>query len=449
MNKISMDSKYSSSLDLARLLRFPDVSDHIPKKKVARKIERTRSSGAASQAKGPLHLRVGAVAESVLRSGHPWLFGQSVRAQSRQGEAGELAVVYDRKDRFLAVGLFDPDSEIRLRVLQTGEARPIDEAFWAERLDLALEKRAGLFDDQTTGFRCVNGESDGWPGLVLDRYEQTLVVKLYTTAWFRWLDQVTNALVIRLRPEWVVLRLSRNIQQMAATRAGKQDGQLLLGASLDAPVIFKETGLQFYADVLRGQKTGFFLDQRENRRSVEKLAQERTVLNLFSFSGGFSLYAARGGARSVTEVDISAHALAAAQRNYALNKSDPRVRNCRREQIQADAFDWLASRTAGQFDLVILDPPSLAKREAERSTALAAYKRLGSLGLRQLKPGGILVACSCSAHVSEQDFFGAIHAAAKASGRRVEQIQKQGQPADHPAAIPEARYLKSIYLRVT
>ncbi len=409
-----------------------------------------------------------------MRSGHPWVFGDSVREQNREGRMGELAVVYDRRDQFLALGLFDPDSPLRVRVLCAGKAEPVDRAFWSARLARSLERRQGLFDDQTTGFRWIHGESDGWPGLVLDRYDRTLVLKLYTAAWLPWVPEILPLITERLQPERILLRLSRGIQERVAEQFQRADGQVLWGHPVAGPVVFRETGLQFEADVVRGQKTGFFLDQRENRRRVEGLAHGRRVLNAFSFSGGFSLYAARGGARSVTDVDISPHALAAAGRNFALNQGLETVRCCHRESVQADVFEWLGepgaaprakpspgsrsraprpnrSSAAGQnlertFDLVILDPPSLAKRESERSGAIAAYGKLASLGIRRLAQAAILVACSCSAHVSADEFFGAVRAAARRSGRGFTEIGTTEQPSDHPAAFAEGHYLKAIYL---
>ncbi len=203
----------------------------------------------------------------------------------------------------------------------------------------------------------------------------------------------------------LVLRLSRNIQQQALDHFGLTDGQILRGPPLSGPVHFLESGLRFEADVLRGQKTGFFLDQRENRRNVEALARGRTVLNLFSYSGGFSLYAARGGAASVSSLDISEHALAGTRRNFALNHSQPTVARCPHDAVQADAFVWLRQESARRFDLIILDPPSLAKREAEKADALAAYGKLIESSIARLNPYGILVAASCSAHVSADEFF--------------------------------------------
>jgi len=395
-----------------------------------------------------LRLRVTAAAESILRSGHPWLFADSVREQNRAGELGELAVIYDRKDEFLAVGLFDPDSPIRVRILHSGKPQTLDPAWWQTRMEQTLAKRKGWFDAQTTGWRCINGESDGWPGLVLDRYEGTLVLKIYTAAWLPRLDELLELLDKNLANERIVLRLSRNIHEVSASRFNKSDGQILRGTALAGPVVFLETGLRFEADVLRGQKTGFFLDQRENRRFVETLARGRTVLNAFSFSGGFSLYAARGGASEVTDLDISAHALASARRNFLLNDSVPGVARCPHDLIQADAFEWLAAAAGRKFDLVVLDPPSLAKRESEREGAIHAYARLAALGIGALKPGGILSAASCSAHVTAAEFFGTVRESAAQSGRKFSEFRTTKHAFDHAAKFKEGEYLKAIYLEL-
>jgi 23S rRNA (cytosine1962-C5)-methyltransferase len=394
-----------------------------------------------------LRLRVTATAETLLRSGHPWLFADSIRAKNRAGEPGDLAVIFDRNDKFLAIGLFDPESPIRVRVLHTGKPATIDTAWWQERLKQTLARREGMFDAQTNGYRCVNGESDGWPGLVLDRYDRTFVLKLYTAAWLRRLDDVVGNIRAALHPQRLVLRLSRNIQSTAKEQDHRHDGQLLLGEKSDGPVTILESGLCFEADVLQGQKTGFFLDQRENRRHVGSLARGRDVLNAFSFSGGFSLYAARGGAKSVTDLDLSEHALAGARSNFALNQAAPGVAACRHDCVRADAFEWLAAKPVRKFDLIVLDPPSLAKREAERARAIGAYRQLNADALRWLAPGGVLVAASCSAHVSTEEFFGAVRQAARETARPFIEWQTTGHPPDHPATFPEAQYLKAIYLR--
>jgi 23S rRNA (cytosine1962-C5)-methyltransferase len=375
------------------------------------------------------------------------VFADSVRELNRPGRAGELAVIYDRQDKFLAIGLFDPESPIRIRVLHTRRPTTIDETWWRTRLDEAVARRKGIIDQSTTACRLIHGESDGWPGLVLDRYDNVLVLKLYTAAWRPHMALIISLLASALSPQCLVLRLSRNVQSMfAADRYS--DGQALIGTAPLEPVVFRESGLRFQADVVSGQKTGFFLDQRENRRAVEQLAAGRTVLNAFSFSGGFSLYAARGGARSVTDLDISAHALASACQNFALNQSEPAIARCRHETIQANAFDWLQENHDRIFDMIILDPPSLAKRETERAGAIRAYEALAAQAATHLARDGILVAASCSAHVSSDEFFGAAQQALTRAGRKFEVIKTSHHAADHPATFPEAAYLKSIFLAV-
>jgi 23S rRNA (cytosine1962-C5)-methyltransferase len=304
-----------------------------------------------------------------------------------------------------------------------------------------------LFDQQTTGYRLINGESDGWPGFVLDRYDSTLVLKLYSVASLARLEEVAGVIESVLRPERLVLRLSRNIQSIAGNRFNMQDGQVLRGSALQESVVFLESGLQFEADVLRGQKTGFFLDQRENRRRVETLARGRRVLNTFSHTGGFSLYAARGGAASVTDLDLSKRALAGAKRNYTLNRSLPDVARCRHESICADAFEWLDQPAVEKFDMIILDPPSLAKRESERAGAIRAYGRLATSGVRLLGKAGVLVAASCSAHVKSEEFFDAVRGAVIGSRRPFKEIARTAHAADHPAAFAEGHYLKCLYLQ--
>lgn len=407
----------------------------------------TRPNAAVPPRPARLRLRVTAAAESQLRGGHPWVYGDSIREQNRSGMPGELAVIFDRKDEFLAVGLYDPDSPIRVRILHAGKPQKIDDLWWAERLRQATGRRHGLFDSQTNGYRLINGESDGWPGMVLDRYDRTLVLKVYTAAWLPRLEGITKLIPPQLKPKHLILRLSRNIQESARRSISMDDGHVLYGDRLEACPTFLETGLRFEADVRHGQKTGFFLDQRENRRAVESLSKGRRVLNAFSFSGGFSLYAARGGAVSVTDLDISAHALAAAKRNFALNNTIPAVVWCRHELVQGDAFDWLGRNKSRQFDLIVLDPPSFAKRETERAGAIRAYERLADLGISHLARGGILVACSCSAHVTAEEFFSAVRRSAAKCGAQFREIKTTRHAPDHPATFREAEYLKAIYLK--
>ncbi len=399
-----------------------------------------------------LRLRVTATAETIIRGGHPWVYSASLREQNRNAVAGELAVIYDRQDKFLALGFFDPDSPIRVRILHAGKPVTLDTAWWRARLTTAVAKRTPeTIGPDTDGYRLINGESDGWPGLVLDRYAGTLVLKLYSAAWLPRLGEISTLIREALSPEHLILRLSRNIQDLAREQGWVDGCEITVAGRPDQAtvptVIFRESGLSFEAEVVQGQKTGFFLDQRDNRRLVETLTQGGDVLNAFSFSGGFSLYAARGGAKSVTDLDISLHALESAKRNFALNQSVPGIAAATHEQIQGDAFQWLATGPERSFDCIVLDPPSLAKRETERASAIQAYARLAASGVGRVRPGGVLLAASCSAHVSAEEFFGAVRSAARSSGRRFTELRTTGHAPDHPATFPEANYLKAIYLR--
>lgn len=383
-------------------------------------------------------------AETAVRRGHPWVYGDSIKSQNREGAVGDLAVVYDRSDRFLGLGLFDPDSPIRVRMLHVGKAISVDRAWWRARMQCCCEARmASLWCETTTGVRMINGESEGFPGLVLDRYDETLVVKLYTAAWLPHWAEIEALIREVFGGRFLVLRMSRNIQQQAKAIWGLEEG--FRGESGMDTVVFLENGIRFEAAVRDGQKTGFFLDQRENRARVEELASGRDVLNVFSFSGAFSVYAARGGAGSVTDLDISAHALASAERNFALNAGDPRIARVTRHQVQADAFKWL-DQDLLRYDLVIVDPPSLAKRESEREGALRAYERLNRRAIASLRPDGILVAASCSAHVSATEFHEVVAMAAAQSRRPWRECWRSAHASDHPASFAEARYLKAICL---
>jgi 23S rRNA (cytosine1962-C5)-methyltransferase len=243
----------------------------------------------------------------------------------------------------------------------------------------------------------------------------------------------------------IVLRLSRNARA-AYEAAGFRDGRNLHGEAAAESVVFREDGIAFHADVVKGQKTGFFLDQRENRRRVGTLSAGGEVLNAFSFSGGFSLHAARGGAVSVTDLDISPHALESARRNFSLNAAAPWVAAARHESVQADAFEWL-EQSPRVFDVVVCDPPSLAKREHERAGAIEAYLRLTTSAIRRVRRGGLLLAASCSAHVSAEEFHEAVLQAVRRSGRAHVEVERTGHAPDHPATFPEAHYLKGAYVR--
>ena len=410
-------------------------------------MEPNRLSRIPEPADRAIAVRITPAAERALRQGHPWLFDQAIRDQSHAGRPGDLAVIFDRRRRFLAVGLYDPHSPIRVRVLQQGEPAAIDRGWFEGRLAAAARVRAPLLQGDTTGYRLVHGENDGLPGLVIDRYDQTSVLKLYTAAWVPHLRHVLPALAAVAPAERLILRFGQAVQTQPHDLHGLRDGTILFGPDLDGPVVFQENGLRFEADPIHGQKTGFFLDQRENRARVEKLAAGKTVLDVFSYTGGFSLYAARGGARAVVSLDASRPALAAAARNFALNQDQGAVVAAKHELLAEDAFQALArlGQSGRRFDLVIIDPPAFAKKQDQVARALMAYGKLTHLGLGVLRSGGTLVLASCSSRVSAQSFFATVNRAAVQAGRPLHEIERTGHPLDHPVGFPEGAYLKCLF----
>lgn len=400
-----------------------------------------------------LAVRVTPDAARRLRAGHPWLFDRSITSVSGAGDhlPGDLAVVFDPKRSFVAVGLYDPASPIRVRILHHGSPAAIDEAWWGARLDGALARRSGLAGSgTTTAYRCIHGENDGFPGLVLDRYASTYVLKLYSTAWLPHLSMLVPLIGERVGWERLVLRLGRGVQRDRGLPEGVADGVTIEGTPPSGLIPFLENGLAFEADVVRGQKTGHFLDQRENRALVRDLARGRTVLDLFACTGGFSVHAAAGGATEVHSVDASSHAIQAAAHNVALNQRLAAVRSCRHTTEVADAFDALerlASRRQ-RFDIVVIDPPSFAPKQSDVRAALRAYRRLTALGADVVQRGGVLVQASCSSRVASDQFFAAVTGVLGESGRSAAELARTGHPADHPIGFPEGAYLKAIAVRL-
>jgi 23S rRNA (cytosine1962-C5)-methyltransferase len=382
-----------------------------------------------------------------VRAGHPWLFDSGISREPDAGDAGSLAVLFDTARKFAGIGLYDPGAPIRVRVLHAGEQLTIDDAWLRQRLSESIERRRELADDPSTdGYRLIHGENDGLPGIVVDRYAGTLVLKLDTAAWLPHVDLLRGLLVDTTGCDNMVLRLSRHI----TPESGPVNGDVLHGDN-PGSIIFSENNIRFEADPVAGQKTGFFLDQRDNRAKVEQLASGHDVLNVFAYTGAFSLYAMRGGARSVISLDISKPALAACQRNIALNQHDPKIAAARHETLAADAFDALAefADSGRRFGMVILDPPSFARRQRDVDGAVAAYRRVARLGTRLLANNGILVAASCSARVTSETFFDTVNGVVKAENRRLIELQRTAHALDHPIGFPEGAYLKCVFGKVT
>jgi 23S rRNA (cytosine1962-C5)-methyltransferase len=395
-------------------------------------------------------LRVTAGALREIRSGTPWVFDRSVTSVSDTAAPGDLAVIFDDQRRFAAIGLWDPNSPVRVKVLHAGAPTTIDADWWRATLGAALDRRESLAADaSTTAYRCVHGENDGLPALVVDRYDTTLVVKLYSASWFAHLTMLIDALVDVLTPERIVLRFGRTVA--AGETFGLADGDTLIGQPPERPVLFRERGLTMEADVVHGQKTGHYLDQRDNRMLVRGIAAGRDVLDVFASTGGFALAAAAGGARSVHLVDQSAPALAAGQRNLAHNLRLREVRECAIHTTVGDAFDVLAALGRGEaerFDLVVLDPPSFASRQSQVDRALRAYAALTRLGVALLRPEGVLVQSSCSSRVTADQFFETVLTAARDAGRPLHETRRTGHAVDHPIGFPQGAYLKAIFAHV-
>ena len=410
-------------------------------------------SNLPTPAESNIAIRVKSAAERALRKGHPWCYESAITHQSRDGAPGDLAVIFDSKRNFLAVGLYDPTSMIRVRILQNRKSARINTDWFAEQLEKAARLRAPLANKpperRTTGYRLVHGENDGLPGLVMDRYADTVVIKLYTPAWIPHLNAVCSALSSIHPAERLILRLSRSLQDQPDLLYGLTDGLILTGPELNGPILFQENGLFFESDPIHGQKTGFFLDQRENRDRVETLSAGKSVLNVFAYTGGFSVYAARGGAREVVSVDLSKPACEAALRNMEHNRQDPAVAAAVHQTIAEDAFVVMSQMKTNheQFDLVIIDPPMFAQNQTQITAAVSAYRRLTQMGLGVLRPGGILVQASCSSRVDAETFFNTIHHTAREIGRPLQELERTSHALDHPITFPEGASLKCLFAK--
>ncbi len=383
-----------------------------------------------------------------IRSGHPWVYDQSITKLSHVGDVGDLAVVFNKDRSFLGIGLFDPDSPIRIKILHAGKPARVDLSFWKRRVETAAERRSALASSvETTGYRCINGENDQMPGLILDRYDSIYVLKLYSAAWIPHVREVLAAIDETYKPSSVVLRLSRLVE--SGQTFGLVDGQTIMGAVVSGPTTFREHGLVFEVDVVNGQKTGHFLDQRENRAQIGRISAESSVLDVFSCTGGFALHAAAGGAKAVTCVDQSEHALDGAKRNFDLNNQVSAVANCDVSTIAGDANHVLAEMISRNrnFDIVVVDPPSFAQRQSSVAGAVHSYQRLAASGIQLVTANGALFQASCSSRVTSEDFEQAVLGAAKRSGRPFHVVDRFGHADDHPVTFSEGAYLKAVLVR--
>ncbi len=386
--------------------------------------------------------------ESLLRR-HPWIFSGAIDYIKAEEESeiaeGALVEVFDHKGAFIARGHYQIGS-IAVRVLSF-EREEIDQAWWNRRLRVALDVRRTLAltdDPSTTCYRLVHGEGDSLPGLVVDIYGSTAVVQCHSVGMYRSRQQIAGA--IRAAYGDRITAIYDKSSQTLPFKAdlGAVDGYLW-GTSDHASQVVLENGEKFWVNWEKGQKTGFFLDQRENRELVKRYARGRTVLNTFCYTGGFSVYALSGGAREVCSVDSSERAVALATENMRLNFGP----DAPHSEVAADAVEYLRD-IGDRYDLIILDPPAFAKHHKVLGNAMQGYKRLNARALSQIRPGGILFTFSCSQAVSKELFRTTVFSAAAIAGRRVRILHQLTQPADHPINIyhPEGEYLTGLVLYV-
>lgn len=381
--------------------------------------------------------------EESLKRFHPWVFSGAILRMDEGIEEGELVKVLTFHREFIAIGHYQIGS-IAVRILSFRDIT-IDQEFWKSRLKAALNMRIaiGIADNPTNNtYRLVHGEGDLLPGLIIDCYGKTAVMQAHSVGMHVERLPICEALrsVMGSRIEHVFYKSETTLPFKA--ELGQQDG-FLYGGSDDNVAI--ENGLKFHVDWLKGQKTGFFVDQRENRTLLEKYAKNRSVLNMFCYTGGFSVYAMRGGAKLVHSVDSSAKAVELTNANIKLNFPS----DARHAAFCDDAFKYLDAHDA-QYDLVVLDPPAFAKHRAALRNALKGYTRLNVKGFERIKPGGILFTFSCSQVVTKENFRNAVFTAAAQAKRKVRILHQLHQPADHPINIyhPEGEYLKGLVLYV-
>lgn len=381
--------------------------------------------------------------EESLKRFHPWVFSGAIQHLPQQMEEGDVVVVCNSEGKFVAIGHYQVGS-IAVRVLSFRDVA-IDESFWQSRLKSALTMRQtiGIADNpENNTYRLVHGEGDLLPGLVIDVYGKTAVMQAHSVGMHCSRHDIAQALVAVMgsRIENIYYKSETTLPFKA--ELGQENG-FIYGGSDDNTAV--ENGLKFYVDWLKGQKTGFFVDQRENRALLEHYAKGRKVLNMFCYTGGFSFYAMRGGALKVHSVDSSAKAIELTKRNVALNFPG----DGRHEAYCEDAFKFL-DQLGNQYDLIILDPPAFAKHRAALHNALKGYIRLNAKAFEKIESGGVLFTFSCSQVVTKENFRNAVFTAAAQAGRKVRILHQLHQPADHPVNIyhPEGEYLKGLVLYV-
>ncbi len=372
---------------------------------------------------------------------HPWIFSGAIDSFSGDIQPGDMAFVYSSQGQFLAQAYFQLENSLSGRVLSFDQ-RPAQEII-REKIQKAWKLRFSMIDmSHTTCFRLINAEEDGLPGLIVDYYDKVLVLQISTSGMQQLCRTVVNILVEEIKPHC--------IYEKSTSRARTQEGLLpqeglLYGEEVSEQIVL-ENGIPFAVSIIDGQKPGFFLDQKEMRRRVGELSKGRKVLNCFSYSGGFSLYALHGGASHVTSVDICSKAAALCQKNSDMGKFSKETHTV----CQEDVFSFLQRESMNSYDLIILDPPAFAKKRQEVEAATHGYRKINQAVLETCKPGTILLTCSCSYFMDMSLFQQVLFQAASGAKREVKILSKHIQSLDHPVSLyhPEGEYLKSLLLWV-
>ncbi|PNQ73067.1 class I SAM-dependent rRNA methyltransferase [Hanstruepera neustonica] len=390
-----------------------------------------------------LAVKLNSNGERSVLQGHPWVFENSIVKQNKEGHSGDICIIFrKRDDAVIGIGLLDKSSPIRIKMLHHGGPQKMDDTFFTNAIQDAYSKRRHLLKTNTNSYRLLFGENDGFPGLIADVYANVLVVKLYSEIWYPYLKVIISSLITVSKAETVVLRLSRNLQQADSDFL---DGQVIYG-TLDHEVVqFVEHGVHFSANVIKGHKTGYFLDHRHNRKLVGELSKGKTVLDVFAYAGGFSVHTLANQAKEVTSLDISQQALAIALENGKRN-----AYSGKHHIICGDAFEEMEKliREERTYDVVVIDPPSFAKQQSEITLAKKKYAQLAKLGEKLTAKKGILVLASCSSRVRSDSFFDINQQVLQATNRPFKVILKTEHDDDHPIGFPEGAYLKCGYYRL-
>ena len=382
--------------------------------------------------------------EQYVHQGHPWVFSDSIVKINNDANTGDLAIIFGkRRNAMIGIGLYDANSPIQLKMIYNDTASVvIDAEFFKQKIQTAYAKRLPLLETNTNSYRLLFGENDGFPSLIADVYADVLVVKLYSEIWLPYIHSILESLISISKCKTVVIRLSRGLQQSKTHQL--KDGAVVYGTLENEVVQFVEHGVNFSANVIKGHKTGYFLDHRDNRRQVGLFSNGKTVLDVFSYAGGFSVHALANGATEVTSLDISAQALEIAKQNGELN-----TYSGTHHTIADDAFKALKHlvKKGVVFDVVVIDPPSFAKQQTEIDLAKKKYAQLAQLGEQLTAKNGLLVLASCSSRVTAQTFYDINITTLSSTKRTFKTIKATQHDTDHPIGFPEGAYLKCGYYR--